>query len=88
MIESVHTGISIPKNDILLGTTSQMIAARDRSGTRDEYGRTIIQIGEVKDQTLTGVSLHLPANTPVDKGEYQATITWELVGDPTIGGIR
>ena len=42
---------------------SQMIAARDRSGTRDEYGRTIIQIGEVKDQTLTGVSLHLPANT-------------------------
>ena len=44
VIESVHTGISIPKNDILLGTTSQMIAARDRSGTRDEYGRTIIQI--------------------------------------------
>ena len=88
VIESVHTGISIPKNDILLGTTSQMIAARDRSGTRDEYGRTIIQIGEVKDQTLTGVSLHLPANTPVDKGECQATITWELVGDPTIGGIR
>lgn len=88
VIESVHTGISIPKNDILLGTTPQMIEARDGSETRDEYGRTIIQIGEVKDQTLTGVSLHLPANTPVDKGEYQATITWELVGDPTIGGIR
>ncbi len=71
VIESVHTGISIPKNDILLGTTPQMIAARDG-----------------KAQTLPGVSLHFPANTPVDKGEYQATITWELVGDPTIGGIR
>ncbi len=36
--------------------------------------------------SLTGVQLRLPANTPVDDGTYRSVITWELVGDPSLGG--
>ena len=87
--EASSTSISFPKKEILLGETSQLIVSRDASGnSKDEYGKTIIQIGEVENHSLTGVSLIIPANTPVDVGDYQTTIAWELVGDPTMGGIR
>lgn len=89
VIESASTSISFPKKEILLGETPQLIVSRDASeNSKDEYGKTIIQIGEVENHSLTGVSLIIPANTPVDVGDYQTTIAWELVGDPTMGGKR
>lgn len=89
VIESVHENIFISASDISLGQIPQLIASRSVSKEpKDEYGKTVIQIGEVENYTLTGVSLIFPNNVLVDAGDYQTTITWELVGDPTMGGSR
>lgn len=90
IVESVHSWITVPSRDVLLSTTPQLmgIMANPNGIYGDEHGQTIIQIGEAKNDSLTGVSLNLPANTAKDQGVYQTTIIWELVGDPTIGGSR
>lgn len=90
IVESVHSWLWIPSRDVLLSTTPQLIGVMTNPNGiyENEHGQTIIQIGEAKNDSLTGVSLNLPANTAMDPGAYQATITWELVGDPTIGGSR
>lgn len=90
IVESVHSWITVPSRDVLLSTTPQLmgIMANPNGIYGDEHGQTVIQIGEAKNDSLTGVSLNLPANTVMDPGAYQTTITWELVGDPTIGGSR
>jgi uncharacterized protein YggL (DUF469 family) len=88
--ETVHNWMAVVPGDILLGAQSRLIATMSNPNGiyGDEHGQTVIQIGEARNDRLTGVSLSLPANTPMDIGGYQTTITWELVGDPTIGGSR
>lgn len=86
LVNTVHQSLMVNSRAIVLSPSAQIVAAM----TNPEYingvenGETILQLGEAKDNLLTGVSLSLPANTPMDVGDYQATITWELVGDPTL----
>ncbi|EPH94658.1 hypothetical protein D920_02845 [Enterococcus faecalis 13-SD-W-01] len=86
--ETVHKGLEIALDDVLLDQTpapiGTMINQNGINGT--ENGQSVIQIGEAENGILTGISLLLPANTPIDAGTYQTTITWELVSDPTLSG--
>lgn len=86
--ETVHTGLTVPSKDIVLSHTPKLVGAMSNPNElyEGEHGTTEIQIGEVMNGSLTGVQLRLPANTPVDDGTYRSVITWELVGDPTLGG--
>lgn len=49
-----------------------------------EQGETVIEMGEEKNGELTGVELTIPAHSSIDSDDYSATITWELVTDPTM----
>ncbi|TPR55075.1 leucine-rich repeat domain-containing protein [Enterococcus sp. OL5] len=88
VVETVHTVLGVPTREIRLSQVPQSIGVMvNPNGVfGEEHGQSVIQIGEVNNGSLTGVALELPANTPMDDGEYQTTITWELVGDPTMGG--
>ncbi|MBE9909344.1 WxL domain-containing protein [Enterococcus casseliflavus] len=49
-----------------------------------EQGETVIEMGDEKNGELTGVELTIPAHSSIDSDDYSATITWELVTDPTM----
>lgn len=86
LVNTVHQSLMVNSRAIILSSSAQIVAAMTNPDYINgiENGETTLQIGSVKDEALTGVSLSLPANTPMDAGDYQATITWELVGDPTL----
>lgn len=86
LVNTVHQSMMVNSKAITLGASAQIVAAMSNPEYINdiENGETTLQIGSTKDNNLTGVSLSLPANMPVDVGEYQSTVTWELVGDPTL----
>lgn len=90
IIETVHSELQLSSKEIELTQSPQMIAnmSNPENGYGEENGQSVIQIGEVKEGRLSGVDLRLPANTSMDTGTYQATLTWELIGDPTLGGSQ
>ncbi|TPR55159.1 WxL domain-containing protein [Enterococcus sp. OL5] len=88
VLETVHTWFVVPSKDIVLSQAPQLVGTMSNpNGVYEgEQGTTVIQIGESMNGSLTGVQLTLPSNTPVDRGTYHSVVTWELVGDPTLGG--
>lgn len=85
-VNTVHHDLFINKNTISLSEEQSLIAAMSNpnhiNGTED--GNTTFQIGNVRNNELTGVLLNLAGNISMDKGDYRSVITWELVGDPTL----
>ncbi|MBF0015415.1 hypothetical protein HAX42_14505 [Enterococcus casseliflavus] len=84
IVETVHQGLTI-KDNISISQIPSVIAEMDNSNNNED-GLTILQVGEIHENEIKAASLTLPSNTPIDTGDYNSSITWELVGDPTLGG--
>lgn len=85
--ETVHQQLVVTSELPLGQTAMSMIEMTQPTLNHEvENGVTKVKVGEARNNELTGVMLTLPANTPTDVGAYQAKMTWELVGDPTLGG--
>lgn len=91
IFETVHEELEVPSGDVLVDQTPYSIGTMvNKDGIHgEEHGKSVIQIGDSQNSMLTGVSLTLPANTPIDASTYRTTVTWELVSDPTLlGGVQ
>ncbi|OTP19934.1 WxL domain-containing protein [Enterococcus mundtii] len=88
IFETVHEELEIPSGDVIVDQTPYSIGTMvNKEGIHGkEYGKSVIQIGDSQNSVLTGVSLKLPANIPIDASTYRTTVTWELVSDPTLLG--
>ncbi|NSS93206.1 WxL domain-containing protein [Enterococcus faecalis] len=83
VIDTVHANV-LTANRVELSQSEKVVAQMVNTTGKQEKGKTDIQIGESRDQQLSGVRLTIPRNTVVNEGNYSASIVWELVGDPTV----
>ncbi len=86
VIDTVHANV-LTANRVELSPSEKVVAQMVNTTGKQEKGITDIQIGESRDQQLSGVRLTIPRNTVVNEGNYSASIVWELVGDPTVQGV-
>ncbi|EPH94786.1 hypothetical protein D920_02758 [Enterococcus faecalis 13-SD-W-01] len=84
VVDSVHENILLPARNIELSSVQRSVARMVDHGGEKETGLTILQIGDSKDQTLSGIEMSIPRNTISNASTYQTTIEWELTGDPTL----
>lgn len=85
IIETVHKNLRVSSRPIEIGEIAQPIVFLSSSDniSRDEKGISVIQIGQLENGLIEGLSLTLPDNIPMDAGKYRTIIKWELVTDPT-----
>ncbi|OTP19986.1 InlB B-repeat-containing protein [Enterococcus mundtii] len=84
LLSTVHHDINLSKNKIMLSDTPQAIATVTKTTDKQEYGYTVLQIGESVNNELSGVKLTIPNNSVMNKDSYHTVIEWELITDPFI----